>query len=109
MKKDKPLARQDDEDNSIFAGHDAQSILAGARRAQKKKIDRVLNVTGLLCPRPNLIATQTLQEMQKGETLEIICNDKNTRLAIPSLCATSSYHLLEIREEHGLLYFLIQK
>ncbi len=73
------------------------------------KIDRILDVRGLLCPRPNLMATRTLAEMGDGETLEVISTDKGIRSAISTLCKTGNYRLLDTREEHGILRFVIEK
>ena len=73
------------------------------------KIDRILNVTGLLCPQPHLIATKALAEMKRGETLEMISTDKSTKNTIPFLCQKGRYKLLQTREEDGHIHFVIEK
>ena len=73
-----------------------------------KKIDRIIDVSGLLSPGPDLIIRKALAEMEKGKTLEVISNDKTTRKSIPSICKRGKCRLVEIVEEGGLLHFLIE-
>ncbi len=76
--------------------------------AVKKKVDRIIDVSGLLCPGPDLITRKTLAEMEKGKTLEVISNDKTTKKSIPFICKRGKYRLVEIIEEKGLIHFLIE-
>lgn len=75
---------------------------------QKKNIDKVLDVKGLLCPMPTVMTTKTLKEMEKGKTLQVITSDKTTKQTIPEICTQESYKLLELKEKEGLLYFIIR-
>ena len=74
-----------------------------------KKIDRVLNLSGLLCPNPNLIAAKKLEDMNPGEILEVVCSDKSVKVTIPALCREGKYDLVETREKKGLIHFIIRK
>ncbi len=76
---------------------------------EKIKIDRILNLSGLLCPTPAMITEKRLESMLAGETLEVLCTDKKARDSIPNLCRRGSYKLLECREEEGGIYFVIRK
>lgn len=76
--------------------------------ALKKKVDRIIDVSGLLCPGPDLITRKTLAAMEKGKTLEVISNDKTTGKSIPSICKRGKYRLVEVIEEDGLLHFFIE-
>ncbi len=76
---------------------------------RKNKVDKVLNVRGLLCPRPTLMVTYTLDKMNVGEILEVVSNDKCTLQSIPELCDTYRYTLLDSYEEKGLIYYVVQK
>ncbi len=73
------------------------------------KIDRVLNLSGLLCPNPTLITGNKLKDMKPGEILEVVCSDKAVKLSIPDLCRKAKYKLIETREERGLIRFIIRK
>jgi TusA-related sulfurtransferase len=75
----------------------------------KYKVDRVLNLQGLLCPRPGILASRALEEMAQGDILEIIANDKNSRQLFDFLCKKHSYKLLEFRDEPGRLRVYIKK
>lgn len=74
-----------------------------------QKIDRVLNLSGLLCPNPNLIAAKKLEDMRQGEIIEVVCSGKLVKESIPALCGQGNYELLETREEKGLVHFIIRK
>ena len=77
--------------------------------AEGNKIDRYLNLSGLLCPNPSLITAKKLEDMKSGETLEVVCSDKSVKLSIPDLCRKAKYKLVETREERGLIHFVIRK
>ncbi len=76
---------------------------------RKEKIDKILDVKGLLCPVPTVMTGKTLQEMDKGKLLQVITNDVTTRDSIPSLCTQEGYKLLDMEEKDGLIYFTIRK
>lgn len=76
---------------------------------EREKIDRVLNVDGLLCPHPSLLTAKKLEEMKPGEILEVVCSDKCVKVSIPALCRQGNHELVETREEKGLIHFIIRK
>jgi TusA-related sulfurtransferase len=76
---------------------------------KKTKVDRIIDVTGLLCPGPDLITRKTLAELEKGKILEVVSNDKTTKNSIPAMCRKMKYRLVELTEEDGLLHFVIEK
>ncbi len=73
------------------------------------KIDKVLDVLGMICPRPMVMTMSTLKTLQKGEVLQVKANDSSTKHSIPSLCERGGYKLLEMKEEAGVITFVIQK
>lgn len=77
--------------------------------ANIRKIDRVLNLGGLLCPNPSLITAKKLEDMKRGEVLEVVCSDKSVKESIPALCREGRYEVVETREEKGLIHFIIRK
>jgi TusA-related sulfurtransferase len=76
---------------------------------KKKQIDKILDVQGLPCPTPTVMTGNTLRDMKKGMILQVITNDMTTKETIPSLCAKDGYELIEVREENGLLYYVVSK
>ncbi|HDZ62792.1 MAG TPA: sulfurtransferase TusA family protein [Nitrospirae bacterium] len=73
------------------------------------RIDKVLDVKGLICPRPMIMTMSTLKSMVDGQVLKVICNDVTTKHSIPGLCERSAFKLLEMKDEDGLISFVIQK
>ncbi|MBU0480531.1 MAG: sulfurtransferase TusA family protein [Proteobacteria bacterium] len=76
---------------------------------EAKKIDRVLDLSGMLGPNPSLITRKRLGDLVRGETLEVICSERSVRKAILALCRNSLYEVIETREENGLSSFIIRK
>jgi TusA-related sulfurtransferase len=76
---------------------------------RKRNVDKILDVRGLPCPTPTVIAGKTLMSLDKGKTLKIISNDMTTRETIPPLCSGQGCTLLETGEENGLLFYIIRK
>ena len=76
---------------------------------KKENIDKVLDVTGLLCPVPTVMTSKALKELKKGNILKIITNDTTTKQSIPSVCSEEGYTLLELKEKDGLICFTIKK
>ncbi len=75
----------------------------------KVKIDKFLDVKGLICPRPMIMTMSTLKSMEKDQVLKVICNDSTTKHSVPGLCETSDFRLLEMKDEEGIISFIIQK
>ncbi len=73
------------------------------------RIDKVLDVIGLICPRPMIMTMSALRSMSPGQVLKVICNDSTTRHSVPGLCERSSFKLLEMKDESGTISFVIQK
>ena len=73
------------------------------------KVDKTLDVRGLLCPRPKVVTENTLAKMESGQSLCVITNDISTKQSIPSLCESLGYEILDFSEDGGVLYFTIRK
>lgn len=73
------------------------------------KVDKTLDVKGLVCPRPMVMTMNTLKAMEKGQVLHVIANDSSTKHTIPALCERAGYKLVEMRDEAGNINFVIQK
>ncbi|MBI4686252.1 MAG: sulfurtransferase TusA family protein [Nitrospirae bacterium] len=73
------------------------------------KIDRVIDVKGITCPKSLIIATNTLKSMAKGQCLKIICGDGSIKHNLPAVCKKSGFTILETKEEDGVVSFIIQR
>ena len=75
----------------------------------KRKIDQVLNIVGLLQPQSNFLVSKTLEKVEKGGTLEVISNEKDSKNIITGLCPKRKYKITETRKVGGLFYYIIVK
>ncbi len=73
------------------------------------KVDKTLDVRGLVCPRAKAVAEHTLEKMGFGQSLQVITDDIAAKQSLTSFCETQGYEILAIREEGGILYFTIKK
>lgn len=73
------------------------------------KIDKVLDVIGMVCPRPMVMTMSTLKTMNKGQVLQVKASDSSTKHSIPALCERGGHKLIEMKDESGIITFVIQK
>jgi TusA-related sulfurtransferase len=73
------------------------------------KINSVLDMRSLSCPKPMIKVMNTLKSMEKGQILQIICDDKTSIKSIPSLCKRGGYKLLFLGEQKEAIKFIIRR
>ncbi|MDH3745541.1 MAG: pyridoxal-phosphate dependent enzyme [Acidobacteriota bacterium] len=61
--------------------------------------DRSLDCTGMVCPLPIFKAKQTLDNMDPGEILEIVCTDPGSLSDFPALAKRTGHALLSVEEQ----------
>jgi len=71
--------------------------------------DQVLDARGLNCPLPVLKTKVLLGRMQAGQVLRVTATDTHARIDFEAYCARSGHELLAIREDAGVLEFLIRR
>ena len=71
--------------------------------------DHTLNTLGLKCPMPVLKTKKIIKKMNPDEILEVIANDQGARADIPALLKRIGCTLENLKEEDGLLTFVIRK
>jgi tRNA 2-thiouridine synthesizing protein A len=76
---------------------------------ERRKPDRTLDCIGLYCPEPIFRARVELDEMGKGEVLEVLTDDPAAEEDIPRLARRLGDEILDIRREGDKLVFLIKK
>ena len=69
---------------------------------------KILNLLGFFCPIPINETRIALSELSEGDTIEVICDDRETLRDIPLLCERLNVSLLSIEEESGEFSFLIR-
>jgi tRNA 2-thiouridine synthesizing protein A len=75
----------------------------------KIKINAVLDMRSLSCPKPMIKVMNTLKSMEKESILQVVCDDSTTKKTIPSLCKRGGYKLLSKSERKGVIKFIIQR
>jgi TusA-related sulfurtransferase len=73
------------------------------------KADQVLDVKGLLCPRPLLMTKQALKAMQPGQILYITSDDPTTRLTFRSFIDGSGDELLDVQQDGDIIHHYVRK
>jgi TusA-related sulfurtransferase len=73
------------------------------------KPDRKLDCLGLYCPEPVFRTRMELDEMKKGEVLEVLADDPAAEEDIKSLVENLEQELLSIRKEGNVIRALIKK
>jgi tRNA 2-thiouridine synthesizing protein A len=69
----------------------------------------ILDTSGLKCPLPVLKARKAMRDMPMGGVLRVIATDPGAVKDFEHFCKTTSYRLVEQREEAGKLVFEIEK
>ena len=72
-------------------------------------VHRFLDLRGMIIPVTFLKITQTLREIENGETLEIVGSDPETRRYFFKVLKTFSYELLKIQDEESLYRIRLRK
>lgn len=75
----------------------------------KIQINRKLDCLGLFCPEPVFQTRMKMDELQKGEILEVIADDPAAEEDIKRLVKTLGQELVEFSKEDGKLHFLIKR
>jgi tRNA 2-thiouridine synthesizing protein A len=60
-----------------------------------------LDLTGLLCPLPILLAAREMRKLRPGDLLEVLGDDPGIREDMPVWCERAGHRLLEMVEEEG--------
>lgn len=62
---------------------------------------KALDVLGLFCPVPILIAAREIQSLRPGDLLEVLGDDQGLREDLPAWCAQAGHRLVEMIDEEG--------
>ena len=73
------------------------------------KTDKTLDCVGLYCPMPIVKTSQTIKNMNQGEILEIIADDKGIKQDMPAWCKTTGNECLGMDEKNGEIHVYVKK
>jgi tRNA 2-thiouridine synthesizing protein A len=68
------------------------------------KADATLDCTGLYCPMPIIETTEKMREMEIGQVLEALADDKGIKTDMPAWCESTGNEFLGIEEEEDSEY-----
>ncbi len=77
--------------------------------ASNIKPDKTLDCVGLYCPEPVFRTRLELDDMIKGEVLELLADDPAAEEDIKSLIKRTKHEILSVTKEENILKFLIKK
>jgi tRNA 2-thiouridine synthesizing protein A len=73
------------------------------------KADATLDCTGLYCPMPIIETVDKLRELEIGQVLEVLADDKGIRTDLPAWCESTGNECLGIKEEDGEYKVYVRK
>ena len=73
------------------------------------KADQTLDCVGLYCPMPIVKTATKNKQMQPGEILEILADDKGIKQDMPAWCKITGNECLSIEEESGQYKAYVKK
>jgi tRNA 2-thiouridine synthesizing protein A len=73
------------------------------------KADAALDCTGLYCPMPIIETTDRIRELEIGQVLEILADDKGIKTDMPAWCESTGNEFLGMEEEDGEYRVYIKK
>ena len=69
----------------------------------------MLDVTGYVCPHPQLYTKKALEKMKAGETLELVFDNPSSGESIAAMCDTSGNDVVEKTGQSGKYTWKIKK
>ncbi len=69
----------------------------------------LLDVTGYVCPHPQLYTKKALSKMKEGDTLELIFDNPSSGESVSSMCDRTEDEITEKIQEDGVFTWTIKK
>ncbi len=69
----------------------------------------LLNVTGYVCPHPQLYTKKALSKMKDGDTLELIFDNPSSGESIASMIDKTDDEIIKKLQENGVFTWTIKK
>ncbi len=73
------------------------------------KADAMLDCTGLYCPMPIIETTDTIEQLEAGQVLEVIADDKGIVSDMPAWCESTGHEFLGVEEKDGQYRVSVRK
>ncbi len=77
----------------------------------EKKADGVymLDVTGYVCPHPQIYTKKALEKLKSGDILEVVFDNPSSSESISAMCESNGNKIVDKQMEGGKFIFKIQK
>ncbi|MGY8645092.1 MAG: sulfurtransferase TusA family protein [Candidatus Poseidoniales archaeon] len=69
----------------------------------------ILDLIGFFCPVPIHETRKVLDKMENGVTIQVLCDDPETKHDMPALCDRLGVELISISENSGEFIYKIKK
>ncbi len=63
--------------------------------------DAVLDCLGLYCPMPIVKTAQKIKELERGQVLEVLSDDRGIKSDMPAWCTKTGNECLGVEESEG--------
>jgi tRNA 2-thiouridine synthesizing protein A len=73
------------------------------------KADVTLDCLGLYCPMPIIQTADKMRELEVGQVLEVLSDDKGIKTDMPAWCESTGNEFLGIEEEDGEYKVYVRK
>lgn len=73
------------------------------------KADTSLDCVGLYCPMPIIKTREKVKELEVGQVLEVIADDKGIKADMPAWCRSTGNEFLGVEEEDGEYRVYVRK
>ena len=71
--------------------------------------DRKLDLRGLKCPMPALLARRALARAAPGSVIEVLVDDPMAPIDVPHMCRTEGYEFLDDVREAGFVRLVLRR
>ncbi|NIT76802.1 MAG: sulfurtransferase TusA family protein [Thermoplasmata archaeon] len=69
----------------------------------------VLDVTGYVCPHPQMYTKKVLAKMESGDVLDLVFDNPSSGESIESMCEAEGNELFDKQDEEGAFRWKIRK
>ncbi len=71
--------------------------------------DKVLDLTGLLCPMPIVKMAKAIKEVQVGQVIEATASDPGVMADIPAWCKSTGNELVSMERVEKIIRFQVRR
>jgi tRNA 2-thiouridine synthesizing protein A len=69
----------------------------------------MLDLRGLKCPLPALLAKRALQRAARGSVIEVVCDDPLAAIDVPHMCQGENFELVSVERDGDVARMVLRK